>query len=272
MITKKLTWNAIKDFKKYIDPIFTAVLVIMFLIWWEVRTYCWIFLDASSFQWVFSTLAQVFGTLLGLLVVSFVFLFGIFNTLIRDFFDLSINLEEDNKRSEVIETYINRTIEILEGFKEKNRDIDALLIENKEFLPQIKDDLASQSEDIENIAKRYVKLREGCTHIFMMLVFSLSLILIYSIIILPFSNIFIVNNVYAGNIILLGGIIFPILGLYLVIEYLLSIKKIVDLYKGHEDLSQLYKGLHKKVKDLYDHSEELYKMVNNKKQSNKSTI
>ena len=261
MITKKLTWNAIKDFKKYIDPIFIALLVIMFLIWWEVRTYCWIFLDASSFQWVFSTLAQVFGTLLGLLVVSFVFLFGIFSNLIRDFFDLKNNLEEDNKRSEEIKTYINRTSEILEGLKEKNRDIDALFKKTKELLPPIKDELALKTEDIENIAKRYVKLREGYTHIFVLSVVFLSIILIYSIIILPFSNIFIVNNVCAGNIILLGGIIFPILGLYSVIEYVLSIKKIVDLYKGHEDLSQLYKRLQKKIKDLYDLSEELYKRV-----------
>jgi len=263
MITKKLTWNAIKDFKKYFDPIFTALLVIMFLIWWEVRTCCWIFLDASSFQWVFSTLAQVFGTLLGLIVVSFVFLFGIFSTLISNFFDLKNNLEEDNERTKVIDTNNKMTREILEGLKEKNRDIDALLIKTKEFLPPIKDELASETENVENFAKRYVKLREGYTHIFVLSVILLSLILIYSIIILPFSNIFILNNVYAGDIILLGGIIFPILGLYSVIEYVISIKKVVDLYKVHEDLSQLYKRIHKKVEELYDHSEELYKMVNN---------
>ena len=77
----KLNWNAVKGFVRSVGAekrifIIVAVLVGGFIISYTYQGFWvwhWDFLDENTLLWFFSTLAQVFGALLGLLGVAIFF-------------------------------------------------------------------------------------------------------------------------------------------------------------------------------------------------------
>ena len=251
----KLNWNAVKGFVRSRDAqksiiILVAYIITIQLFFWAFQTYCLDFLEVDTFQWVFSTLAQVFGALLGLLGVTTFFIFDTFNGLkekderLRDKLDgAREKVEEVREKVEGLREKTDGHIDELEGLREK--------------LKGLEDGLNSFIERFDRGSKKLGGLREKVIKTSIYALGTTSFVVIYSIIILPLSYFLITKKLIAGMIISFLGILFPIITIFFLISLIVLIKDIASLYESYGEMYIPFKGLYKRAESMYKRIEDL---------------
>lgn len=274
VIRDKLTWNAMKKFVRMRDVqvlIIALPLAGLFICgtFWANR---WDFLEASTFQVVFSTLAMVFGALLGLLVVAVFFLFDTFGNLIdkyvnltdksQDFVDKCTELKnEDTKVQGILE---NQEVK-LKGLRAGERDsLRELMKSSKDLVTKSVEHLKTLNLLTDRFRKEHTESREGFIKISLRIFCFLLIVLCYSLIISSLTPFLITNKAIAGMIIILFGSVIPIFGILFLRHFVIKIKDIEKLYKDYENWYSLYKESYKNFENMSAEIKETHKIIENR--------
>lgn len=233
--------------KRNAKVVFISLLMgIVFFSGYGSRAYCWDFLDVDIFYWVFSTLAQVSGTLLGLLAVSAFFLFDSFVKMIDKHLDYHRDCKTEIKGTDLLKKRISVLRERMKGIEGEPIEFLNKQEQNLEHMCNtfnflIKDD-DRRYKDLKNLRDYYIK-------IFIYAFFSLLVVLSYSISILPFSFFLVTNKSIAFIIIFLFGIIFPLLALVPLLSFIPGLRSLVTWHKEYENFIPTHQESVESVKE-----------------------